>query len=457
MEKYIYVLVILIGLISCLDGEWLEQKRDIKLIVPQTLSDLRLLLNDDDNISSDNMNLAELSSDDYYLPQENFDLLFPFLVNLHTWNPIVYPDDITPVVDWDGAFSNILLANVVLEQIEKIQPSSSEQLEWNEVKGAALFLRGKTMYFLVQQFCKPYNAATASVDWGIPIRRNADSSEPIFRASVQETYDFIRSDLTLATQLLRDLPEKITDPSKAAAFAFLSRLALIQGEYAIALEQADKCLALKSDLLDFNLIDSTGFYMPDPRLNPEIIQYSKMSLSYSPYNYGASRVPDDLYLSYADDDLRKTIWFIDMETGDKGSHSYKGSYTGARRPFTGITTAEMFLVRAECKARLKDYAGALDDINGLLEKRYKSGTFKPVEWTPDELLSNVLVERRKELLRRGMRWTDVRRVNEFDVDKITLVRVINGVEILLPPGDQRYTLPIPSYLVKFNNMQQNPR
>lgn len=437
--------------------DWLEVKRDINLVVPQTLGDLRLLMSDDDNIKLDNITMAELSADDYYLPQALQEIQSPLVLNLYKWNTTIYPDDFS-VVDWDGAFRQIVLANVILEEIDKIQPTISEKEEWNHLKGAALYLRGKTMFFLTQIFCKPYNAATAGSDLGLPIRKMSNTSEAIVRSNLQETYDFILADLTLASTLLRDLPRLISDPSKASAFGILARIALTQGKYADALEYSDKSLALKSELLDYNTLDPAAVLLPNPVINPEIVQYSEMSMLQLPFLRSYSRVSDALYLKYADDDLRKVIWFNDRETGEEGTHTFKGSYTANLAIlFTGLTTAEMFLTRAECRARLMDYDGALDDVNTVLLKRYKTGTFDPISVDDAEVLDVVLIERRKELLRRGLRWSDIRRLNQNENANITLTRTVDGVSFTLPPGDLRYTLPIPSYVITYNGMEQNPR
>jgi len=73
------------------------------------------------------------------------------------------------------------------------------------------------------------------------------------------------------------------------------------------------------------------------------------------------------------------------------------------------------------------------------------------------VLDLVLKERRKELVFRGLRWTDIRRLNQA-TPSIILKRRVNGKEDSLMPGDKRFVLPIPPDVIAFNSdMPQNPR
>lgn len=458
MKKLLTTIILSAVILTGCKEDWLDKKRDVKLVVPQSLRDLRLLMNDAERLRMDNINLAELSSDDYYLTEQDYTNQVPMVKNFYTWNSNIYVDNFV-ILDWDDAYKKILLSNIILEQIEKIAFSPSEQTEWNDVKGSAHFLRGKSMYYLAQQFCKQYVNATADTDLGLPIRRNADSSEPITRSTLRQTYDFIKQDLTQASNLLNDRPKLVTDPSKISAFAFLARLGLVMADFSSALDNSNKCLALKTDLLDFNTLNlSSGvFVMPAAVNNQEIIQSSRMSGGYSPTLYLFSRVPDELYTQYDNNDLRKTAWFINRNTGDFGTYAFKGSYFFGHPLFSGPTVAEVYFIRAECRARSGDVIGALSDINTVLLKRFKTGTFVPLTANTSSILKIVLAERRKELIRRGLRWSDLRRLNlEADQQK-TIKRIVNGTEYLLPPNDPRYTLPIPNYVIAFNGIPQNQR
>lgn len=97
------------------------------------------------------------------------------------------------------------------------------------------------------------------------------------------------------------------------------------------------------------------------------------------------------------------------------------------------------------------------DLNALLKQRYKSGTFLPLTATDNnDALSKILVERQKELVMRGTRWTDIKRLNKMGAG-ITLRRNINGQLFTLPPNDNRYALALPDDIITLSGMKQNPR
>ena len=75
----------------------------------------------------------------------------------------------------------------------------------------------------------------------------------------------------------------------------------------------------------------------------------------------------------------------------------------------------------------------------------------------DDALKKILTERRKELLLRGIRWTDLRRLNYDSQFATTLTRVVNTQIITLMPNDNRYVYPIPNDEILYSGVTQNPR
>ncbi|UZJ63985.1 RagB/SusD family nutrient uptake outer membrane protein [Sphingobacterium sp. KU25419] len=151
----------------------------------------------------------------------------------------------------------------------------------------------------------------------------------------------------------------------------------------------------------------------------------------------------DMYDNY---DLRKSLFF---HKNQDDSYSFKGNYNGlgTNALFGGITTAEIYLIQAECNVRLDFIESALNGINTLLLNRYSAGYFAPILITEqDQLLKIVLKERRKELVFRGLRWSDLRRLNKDSRFSETLSRELNGITYSLPPNDPRYVFPIPKYV-----------
>jgi hypothetical protein len=74
---------------------------------------------------------------------------------------------------------------------------------------------------------------------------------------------------------------------------------------------------------------------------------------------------------------------------------------------------------------------------------------------PTELLGIILVERRKELLFRGTRLTDLKRLNQDSRFAVTLKRKLNGTLYELSPNDNRYIAQLPKIVTDFG-VKQNP-
>jgi hypothetical protein len=302
-------------------------------------------------------------------------------------------------------------------------------------------------YNLAQFWAKPYNAATASKDQGIVLRLTSDADAVSTRSTVQVTYEQVLSDLKACIRLL---PNSTTDntqiskvrPSQAAAYGMLARVYLAMGDSSNVYRYADSALQIYSTLMDLNTISSIVNF------NPETV-YTSMDQSGSAGSvFGYYTLDSNLVALYDSNDLRKSLFMV-KNTATPGINGYvfTGDYTGNYR-FTGIAVDELYLLRAEASARMGNTAAALSDLNTLLVKRWKTGRFVPyTAASASDALVQIITERRKELLFRGCRWTDLRRLNGDSRFTTTLSRKVYGVTYTLPPGDSRYTLQVPDYII----------
>jgi len=431
---------------------FLDAKPDQALLVPKTAVDFQAILDNDAVMNGATNNglvpaLGEIGADNYYTPFFWFsDLLTPYDLNCYTWAKVLYTGE--PVFDWNIPYKSVFYANVVLDGL----PAGG----LDTLRGSALFYRAHAFYQLAQVFAPPYDPGTAGTLPGIPLRLTSDINEKISRAGLQATYDQVLRDLRACVPMLPVTVAFKTRPSRPAAYALLARIYLTMQDYAKAKLYADSCLQLQSALLDYNTLDATAG-APFPRFNEEVLFHCNLvGYNRSPVVPGIGLADSVLYASYQYNDLRKALFFT---PGSDEGMVFKGTYDGSFNLFGGLATDEVFLVRAECLARAGNTAGALADLNRLLKTRWAAGTFKPLTAaTAEEALRLVLVERRKELVFRGLRWTDLRRLNQDTRFAVTLTRLLDGVTYTLPPKDVRYTYPIPPDVVGFNpGMEQNPR
>jgi hypothetical protein len=438
---------------------FLAQKPSTDLLVPNSLNVLQELL-DNSNVMNISPALGELSADNYYFLYDTWAGLDTKESNAYIWAPDLY-DGQGLVTDWDIPYQQVFYANTVLQGLAGIPPDSTDQPEWNMLEGWALFSRAFAFYNITQLFAKPYDSTTAATDPGIPIRLSPDINAKTTRASMQTTYEQILSDLNLAEGLLpAAIPlSNLNRPSKLAAQALFARIYLSIGDYVDAGKYADSVLTAYSYLLDYNT-PGIGGPIPFPENVPEILYQSNFV---QPGNGNILEglicpgciVDTNLIASYDSKDLRRTIYYFQEGTD---TFTLKGGYSGSIFPFTGLATDELYLIRAECNARAGQTTIALNDLDSLLTHRWKTGTYTPYPIkNAGEALDTILLERRKELTFRGLRWSDLRRLNREGWN-ITLYRNINGQSYSLLPSDSNlYTLAIPPDVIQFSHIQQNPR
>ncbi len=452
MKRFSICFLILVTVLSTsCEKKWLDEKPNTALFVPGTLSDCQILLDNNTRLNLREPEIGEIGADNYFKLYANWQTAQEAERNMYIWNPEIF--GVEPSPEWRNEYEKIYYANAILETVEKIEKTTENTEQWNAIKGAALFFRALGHYNLVSLFAKPYDAATASGDLGIPIKTSADVNQASSRGNIQGVYDLIITDLAEAKNLLPVTVVAKTRPSKAGAQGLLADVYLTMGNYDKALENADQALGIQSTLLNYNTLNVAS-NSPFPRFNSEVI-YHAVQITYGILTLGTGYIDTLLYQSYVANDLRKILFFRNRTVG----YSFKGSYNQSGVSlFSGIATDELYLIRAECNARKGNASAAMNDLNTLLRTRWVTGTYTDMTASsPTEALSKILVERRKELAFRGRRWNDLRRLNKDPNFAITLKRILNGQTYTLPPNDLRYVYPIPNEEITRSGIEQNPR
>ncbi len=442
----ILFLVITLPGLSC--KKFLDEKPDKKLVVPSTLTDLWAIMDYTNVMIVNDPYVDEIGADNFYLLPAFLNNMAETDRNLYLWNSAnLY---VKTGNSWMYLYSKVYYANTVLEQLKKIERTPLNERDWDHLKGHALMVRGKAFLQAVWVWAKTYDAATASTDMGIPLRLNTNFEEPSVRASVEQTYSRIIADLQESVKLLPVVSSSPVRANKPAAFAFLARTYLGMYNYETAGKYADSSLQLYSNLLDYNNLNANASF-PIPRLNTEILFYT--SSFNSVLNVSNAKIDTLLYNTYQPNDLRKKVYF---RQNTDGTFGFKGTYVSATGNFTGIATDEVYLMKAEALARSGQKDSAIITLNKLLVNRYSRLSFVPVTAsTAEEALQIILSERRKELLFRGLRWMDLKRLNKEGAN-IVLKRKFNNAEYILLPNSNRYALPIPEYVIQIAQIRQNP-
>jgi tetratricopeptide (TPR) repeat protein len=442
---------------ACTKSNFLNVKPTTNILTPTTLTDFQNLL-DNTTFLNQTGGLAQLSADEYEVSYADWQTGSATERNAYIWAKDIYGGDVG-IADWNQLYQGVFYANCVLDGLAKSDSAGTAQGQY--IKGWALFTRAFAFYDLTRTFCKAYNASTAATDPGIPLRLSSGINYIKQRATLQQSFDQVFSDLNTAATLLPAARSSanLNRPSKIAAYALFARIYLDMRNYTQAESYADQCLGLYSTLIDYNTIDITA-RTPFSTTNDELIFNTKQVTAYglfTPTNSSSlGKIPASVIALYNANDLRLSIYFAQLPDGSY--YRKRGYYGQGNYPFTGLATDEVYLIKAECLARRGQTSIAMDELNQLLVKRYNNTiTYVPVTaGSAADALDTVLLERRKELMWRGLRWQDLKRLN-MEGANLTLTRMLNGVTYTLPPNDPRYVLPIPDDEIALSGIQQNPR
>ncbi len=440
--------------------DYLDTKPSSNIIQPQTLTDMSNLL-ENSIIYSSTSALTFLSSDEYYYKNEtNWNAAYTATEReSYVWAKDIYGGDVA-VKDWNMPYQAIFYANNVLSGLTTMNDSVGSA-EYNLIKGWALFVRAYEYFNLLVNFSPSYDSTTENIDLGVPLKLTPDIDIVEQRSSMKACYDQIFSDLDEAALLLPSIypTGHQNRASKIAIWGLLARINLYMRRYNRSLLYADSCLQAYNTLIDYNRLSLTSSYPFSTNNEESIYTTIAINSTYSAIQIGSKNqvisMDTSLLRLYDSNDLRFSIYF---RNGNNDNTICKGGYFGIGLwPYTGIAVDEMYLIRAECFARSGQEQNALNDLNTLLSKRYKTGTF--VDFTlknTSNVLDKVLEERRKELIWRGLRWSDLKRLNKENAN-ITLTRVLNGQVYTLPPNDPRYVFNIPADEIALSGITQNER
>ncbi len=440
---------------------------DIKpkgVVIPEKCEHYETLLNFAQLMKSSD-SYPNYLTDDVFLPNHDavtggYQTLELPLQHLYSFQSEVFGDGEKDDL-WTYAYNRIYTYNVIIQEVMDSKEASEEHKK--QVRAEALMGRAFEYLTIVNAYANHYDPATAATDPGVPLLLDQDiNKKNLQRATVQAVYDQIKADLDEAAKHLPDKPVlNAFRASKPVGFGLLARMYLYMGDYPKALENARKSLEHNSDLLDLKAYKVTDpqkaigrIDVPQGEKNPENI-YIRLA----PYVFGLSTQvygSEELIRLY---DKKKDKRFLLYFTRQIGSINTEYDLWA---PFIyanmAVSTPEIYLIAAECEARLGNKEKAISYINKLRDHRIIDNTPLTVE-SDEEALRKVLDERRREMVFQGCtRLIDLKRLNREPRFAKTIIHEADGVKYTLAPGDPKYILPIPPSVLRFNpNMIQNKR
>ncbi len=445
MKKLILLYITLVCLCSC-DDFLSEKPSKSTTLIPSEVEQLEYMFNLYSTFYQEDNRQVIFGTDDYGLLTElveaSASVYNAATYQFATWDIELLVNDSRESY-WTNEYKKIFTANMVLKYIPLVSgdDDAKKRLEYE-----AKLIRAYSLLELAQTYCLPYNESTKG-ELGLVLKETTSFEESVKRATLEETYQMIETDIIEALNLSNDMTivnNKYTSwrGNKAAANGLAARFYLLMGDYAKAQGYAEAALQSHNVFVDYNTdmrysnnkstvtVDGQPIEIKYPYTHDNQTDMTDMmewkEFMYFRMLYHASwwYIPSPELLALYDQqyDLRYKYHIVEDYSFDRGLASSGKSYPGYifffkdRLP-SGPTTAEMTLVKAECQARLGNYNDAMNTINILRAKRFDNTAPADVinltATSKEDAIAKIIDERRREMPFTA-RWFDVRRYNNND-------------------------------------------
>ena len=345
---------------------------------------------------------------------------------------------------WAAIYRTILSANYIIDAIPPLSDPLFTQVKKDQLTGEAYFVRALSYFDLAR-------------GWGgvqlilTPTRLPGDHSG-IKRSSLADTYAQVLGDLNKAAQLL-PLTTNRNRATRKTAWALKARYFLYRAQWDSATVYATKVI---DDAANYKLAKPyNAFFANNAVATTESILEIAYSVSFKnghfnwwlPPALGGRRewAPNGQLVTLLNDPAvggnRNSLI---GQTAPPGNLWYGKLYyrtpTGTDPAYL-IRIAELYLIRAEARAKSGELIKALEDLNAI---RDRAGLSIFTEATQAEIILSVEQERRLEFAFEGDRW--------FDLVRTGRVATVLGVT-----DKNRQVFPIPAdELLADKSLEPNP-
>jgi hypothetical protein len=353
---------------------------------------------------------------------------------------------------WGDAYTGINMLNKLINA--EFTPTSATQTEFNQILGEAYATRGLAFFGLVTLYGQHYTFTADGSHPGIPLVLESDVTALPARSTVKQVYAQVIADLTKGIGLMTMDRNRPYMMSKSGAQALLSRIYLYMEDFNNSVAMADAVINSGK----YSLVSAANYknQFVTGGSSEAIFElfYSSvdnpgnegLSGMYRATGYGDYLPSKDLLNLIPAGDVRHQMFIVDPKLAGIYASLRVNKWPTApgmdKIPI--IRLSEVYLNRAEARARLGQTAGAQADLN-LIRKRGLA-TAPDVTATGQALLDAILIERRIELSAEGHRIHDIMRY------KKGVNRVDNtSTKASMPYPCNFCVLPIP-----FEEMDTNP-
>lgn len=407
----------------------------------------------------------------------------------HTWGENFLANDYNIRDNWAGVFTALSNVNSAITNFPNIETESEEEAQQlEEYIGAAHLLRALYYHRLVIRFAKPYDPSTASSELGVPLVLEYDPAGKPERATVQQVYDQIISDIDEAKLRLGAGSPMSPEFSFDAALALESRVLLHMHDWDGAITSSQELINTGRYPLVNSLVGLENMWVNDnsssiiTQLTASVNELpdavNNIYLGYVPAvdKYNPDFIPQQWVVDlYEDDDYRKEVYLSSLVVTMSGN-DYNDIYLLNKYPgnpelrAAGANTnyqhkpivfriAETYLNLAEAQYRDGDEGGALTTINAL---RVTRGVEELTGLTGEPLFVAIQDERTRELIGEGFRLNDLMRWGKgFDRGQVQEIEILTTggdyQDLSIPADHPKFVWGIPTNDLTTNpNMVQNP-
>lgn len=446
ITRSLFLLLFALSLISC-NGYLDLLPKGVK--IPTTLTDFEAMLRDEYGTHRvDASNAINLLNDRYQtLANLNY---YPLTKANYMWDEgadRIYLNNADEAMYY-ASYGSISTCNLIIEYA----PSATECTESDRAKVIAYskVLRAMNYFNLVNFYAETYQANTASVKNAVPLITSATVNAPYRQVTIQGIYDFILTDLKDALPHLESKSPTALHPNLGAAYAFYARVYLQMSNYAKALEYANLALGENDKLYDWtayyatNQVEIEKIDSYTPTASPTKHDYIE---NYTFRHGGSSNAGLESAISverraqFEEGDARAAArWKVRTVAAE----TYCTSTTRGFFNAGGITTTEVYLIKAECLARSGKYGDAMNELNKVRAYRILADKYAPLGAdTEEKAIEYIRRTKENELILTLIPFADMRRYNLETKYARTLNKVADGSTLSLSPTSHLWTMPFP--------------
>jgi len=417
--------------------------------IPTTLADYEALIRDEYGNQRTSVTQAVLLMNDKFETASNLSY-FPLWSANYNWNESANRVTLNNADEstYYNCYGAISTSNLIIEHASETTEATPAQQA--ELIGQAKVLRAFNYNILANYYADTYEESNAATKLSVPLILSANIGAAYTQVTIKEIYDFMLNDIDEAIPVLHAASATVLHPNLGAAYALKARILLQMSRYTDALAAANEALKYNDKLFDWTAFYATNkaqIELPNQYLNATSPTGFNFVETYY-FRHGETSNPGRESAVRVDRAKR-------FETGDArfasrwklrtlGADTYYTSITTGYFNTGGLTTTEVYLIKAECQARLNDVPGAMTTLNTVRAKRIFAATYVPLS-AENTIAAVKLIQRTKgnELIMSIVPFADTRRLNKDPNYATILAKTENGQTSTLLPTSHLWTMPFP--------------